>query len=159
MQKGKWRPLKLTLTAAINEQNRSVVHIWHRMAFHRIQIPMQERYQKGHLQNYVCTQTLFLSLTLNPALLTRCSTIGKCPLRAALWSAVSFASVRSNMWTPILGARQRATPTWPHSADRWKPLSPPYGCTYNISKIQYILTYVDLRLDTTSKWLLHHTAM
>ena len=62
----------------------------------------------------------------------RCSTIGKCPFMTALWSAVSFSSVRSNMWSPITGARYWATPTWPRSADRWKALNPPYGCTNNI---------------------------
>ena len=71
-------------------------------------------------------QTLFLSLTSNPVTLTRCSTIGKCPFLAALWSAVSFASVRSNTWPPIMGARYWATPTWPPSADKWKALNPPY---------------------------------
>ena len=71
-------------------------------------------------------QTLALSLTLNPTVLTRCSTISKCPFMAALWSAVSFASVRSNMWYPILEARYRATSTWPPTADRWKALNPPY---------------------------------
>ena len=71
-------------------------------------------------------QTLALSLTLNPTVLTRCSTISKCPFMAALWSAVSFASVRSNMWYPILVARYRATSTWPPTADRWKALNPPY---------------------------------
>ena len=60
MQKGKWRPLKLTLTAAINEQDRTVVHIWHRMAFHRIQIPMQERYQKGHFKELLFHTDLIL---------------------------------------------------------------------------------------------------
>ena len=29
---------------------RSVVHIWQRMAFHRIQLPMQGIYQKGHFK-------------------------------------------------------------------------------------------------------------
>ena len=71
-------------------------------------------------------QTLFLSLTSNPVTLTRCSTIGKCPFLAALWSAVSFALVRSNTWPPIMGARYWATPTWPPSADKWKALNPPY---------------------------------
>ena len=107
--------------------------------------------KKVILKNCACLQTLFLSLTSNPAPLRRCSTIGKCPFPAALWSAVSFASVRANMWTPILGARYWATPTWPPPADRWKALNPPYGCAYNISKIQYIRTYVDLGLNTTSK--------
>ena len=31
-------------------KNRTVLYIWHRMAFHRIQIPMQGRYKKGHFK-------------------------------------------------------------------------------------------------------------
>ena len=37
-------------------KNRTVVHIWYHMAFHRIQIPMQGRYQKGHFRE-LCLHT------------------------------------------------------------------------------------------------------
>ena len=86
-------------------------------------IHARKTHEKGQWKSM---QTLALSLTLNPTVLTRCSTISKCPFMAALWSAVSFASVRSNMWYPILEARYRATSTWPPTADRWKALNPPY---------------------------------
>ena len=37
--------------------NRTVVHIWHRMVFYRIQTPMQTRYQrKGHFKE-LCLHT------------------------------------------------------------------------------------------------------
>ena len=49
------RCLKYLATQAFSK-NRTVVHIWHRMAFHRIQIPMQERYQKGHFKE-LCLHT------------------------------------------------------------------------------------------------------
>ena len=36
--------------------NRTVVHIWHRMLFYRIQTPMQTRYKQGHFKE-LCLHT------------------------------------------------------------------------------------------------------
>ena len=47
----------LTMTAAINEQNRTVVHIRHRMAFHRIQIPMQDTIKVKKVIKEPCLHT------------------------------------------------------------------------------------------------------
>ena len=114
MQKGKWRPLQLALTAGINEQNRTVVHIWHRMAFHRIQIPMQERYQKDHFKE------LCLHTDLVPVFDIKSSTfdevfhhwqvsIPRCPVECCLLFISEIKPVNSHLRRKVLGNVNMAT--------------------------------------------------
>ena len=44
--------------------NRTVVHIWHCMVLHRIQIPMQGRYKKGHFKELVFHTDLVLDFDI-----------------------------------------------------------------------------------------------
>ena len=107
MQKGKRRPLKLTLTAAINEQNRTVVHIWHRMAFHRIQIPMQERYKKGHFKELCLQADLVLvfdikSSTFDEVLHHWQVSIHGCPMECCTLCISEIKHVTSHLRSKVL---------------------------------------------------------
>ena len=64
--------------------------------------------KKVILKNYVCMQTLFLSLTLNPTLLTRCSTIKKYS-----WMAALHALVAAVCWVNSLQKNLEADQRWP----------------------------------------------
>ena len=114
MQKGKKRSLKLTLTAANNEQNRTVVHIWHRMVFHRIHIPMQAIYRNGHFKELCSHRDLVLvfdikSSTFDEVLHHWQVSIRRCPVECCLLCISEIKHVNSHFRSKVLGNANMAT--------------------------------------------------
>ena len=112
MQKGKWNPLKLTLTAAINEQNRTVVHIWHSMAFHRIQMPMKD---SKKVINELCLHTDLVlvfdikSSTFDEVFHHWQVSIRGCPVECCFLCISQIKHVNSHHRSKVLGNANMAT--------------------------------------------------
>ena len=94
--------------------NRTVVHIWHCMAFHRIQIPMQERYQKGHFKELFLHTDLVLVIDIKSSTFDEVFhhwqvSIHGCPVECCILCISEIKHVNSHHRSKVLGTTNMAT--------------------------------------------------
>ena len=120
------------------------------MVFHRIQIPMQGRYQKGHFKELCLHTDLVLvfdikSSTFDEVFYHWQVSIEGCNVECCILCISEIKHVTSHFRSKVLG-----NANMPTTSRQVKSIESILWM-YNISKIQYILTYVNLGLNTTNK--------